>query len=110
MPDEQLLTDAELEAMEARDTAATPGPWIAYMETRFGTGGESMIQIQRDDDIEDEIYLNHLVGNVRITSPNAQLDNDIDFIAAARQDMPRLIAEVRRLRKALRQVQTDPSK
>lgn len=60
-----------------------------------------MIQVASSDDIDDEIYVSRFIGAKELISPNRQLDSDIDFIAAARQDVPRLIAEVRRLRALL---------
>ena len=98
MPDDTTLTDAELNEMERRAAAAAPAPWIAFMESRFGTGGASMIQVGQPSDVDDEIYVRRCIGSKQLASPNEQLDADIDFIAAARQDVPRLIAEVRRLR------------
>jgi hypothetical protein len=82
-------TDAELAVMLARAEAATPGPWKSYVEGRDHTSGSSFImtgpQDARGNDLE-------LTG---ATAP------DQDFIAAARQDVPKLIAEVRRLRRLL---------
>ncbi|TIP34058.1 MAG: hypothetical protein E5X76_17680 [Mesorhizobium sp.] len=72
--------------METRAAAAQPGLWKSWVEGRDFDGGSNFIQIgsgaERGEDIE-------MSG---ATVP------DQDFIAAARQDVPRLIAEVRRLR------------
>ncbi|MHB8406220.1 MAG: hypothetical protein ACYDCJ_12435 [Gammaproteobacteria bacterium] len=62
----------DLDAIEARANAATPGPW----DTDEYDGG-----------------LRSTVTAGPITS-----DEDYDFIAHARTDVPALIAEVRRLR------------
>jgi hypothetical protein len=63
---------------------ATPGPWKSYVEGRDHTSGDSFIMTGGED-----IYL---VG--------ASLE-DQDFIASARQDVPALIGEVRRLLKII---------
>lgn len=81
--DNELLTDAELLEIKARCDQATPQPWKAFIESRDVFSGSDFIQTGGED-----IYLN--VG----TSVA-----DYEFIAHARQDIPKLIAEVERLRK-----------
>jgi hypothetical protein len=44
------------------------------------------------------MYVDVYVGARRLTSPVAQLDAVIDFVAHAPSDVTRLIAEIRRLR------------
>jgi hypothetical protein len=95
---EKPVTDDELAAMDKRIAAAAPAPWYGWLETRHSTGGESYIEIAPDADEDNEIYISRFAGTRELKSPNAQLDADIDFIAHAREDMPRLIAEIRRLR------------
>jgi hypothetical protein len=80
------MSDAELAEIEARASAATTGLWRSWIEGRDHFGGDSVITTGGDD-----IYL-YPPG--RIMSPFDQ-----DFIAAARQDVPRLVAEIRRLRR-----------
>jgi hypothetical protein len=102
MPTHEVLTDAELTAMGQRAAAASPGPWVPVLEMRTATGGASYIQASPDDgELDNELYLDRFVGAQRVVGPNAQLDADIDFVASARQDIPRLIAEVRWLRSML---------
>ncbi len=88
------MDDAELVAIERRLAAASPGPWRSFVEGRDHWGGDDFIQIS-DDDAEPDMY-------VRRHGPGPDLrpasTADQDFIAAARQDVPRLLAEVRRLR------------
>ena len=74
------MTDSELEAIEARVDATTGGPWRSFIEGRDHEGGSSFIQTA-----EQDIELSG--GSVA----------DQDFIAHARQDIPRLLAEIRRL-------------
>ena len=84
------LTDAELAAIKARCAAATPGPWQPYIEGRDHVSGSSFIMTgegaARGEDIE-------LTGAT---------EADYDFIAHARQDIPRLLEEVEGLRKLVK--------
>jgi hypothetical protein len=84
------LTESELAAIEARAAKATEGPWVNMPDGPFwgeiktarleGEGGWSTIaEMPEADDREA----------------------DFDFIAAAREDVPALVAEIRRLRTAL---------
>ena len=79
------LTDDDLTAIKARVEAATPGPWTSFIEGRDHTSGSSFIRTRGED--------------IELTGATAA---DQDFIAHARQDVPRLMAEVDRLRLALR--------
>ena len=80
------LSELELQEMETRVAAAQSGPWKSWIEGRDFDGGSNFIQTgsgaERGEDIE--------MSGATVA--------DQDFIAAARQDIPRLIAEVRRLR------------
>lgn len=83
------LTDEELNAIERRVRATQPAPWKSFIEGRDHTSGSSFIQTgegaSRGTDIE-------------LTGATAA---DQDFIAAARQDIPLLLEEVRALRALL---------
>jgi len=83
------MDDKQLKAIEERCNAATPGPWISYVEGRDHTSGSDFIMTDsegvRGEDIE-------LTG--------ATIE-DQDFIAHARQDIPQLLEEVRRLKSLL---------
>ena len=69
------MTDDELKQILARCEAATPGPWRSWVEGRNHESGDSFIQTAGED-----IYLSG--GTLA----------DQDFIASARQDIPRLVA------------------
>jgi hypothetical protein len=84
---DEPLTDSELDAIERRCAAASPAPWTAF--TGPGIGGPDFIRVS-DDDGELDMYVE------RDGAPAAR--EELDFIAAARQDVPRLVAEIRRLR------------
>jgi hypothetical protein len=77
----EALTNAELDMIEARLGAAAPGPWKSFVEGRDHTNGSSFIATPASD--------------IELTGATVA---DQDFIAHARQDLPKLIDEVRRLR------------
>lgn len=83
MAAEEEISNGDLERIEQLCRAATPPPWRSFVEGRDHESGSDFIQTPGDD-IE-------LSGASRA---------DQDFIASARQDVPRLVAEVRRLRSA----------
>ncbi|MFT5993990.1 MAG: hypothetical protein ACI82G_003001, partial [Bradymonadia bacterium] len=74
------MTKDELQRIEQLCRGVTPGPWKASIEGRDHMSGCDVV-LTGHSDIE-------LVG---------MPPGDVDFIAAARQVVPRLVAEVRRL-------------
>jgi hypothetical protein len=76
------LSDAELDLIEARIREATSGPWASFVEGRDHTSGSSFIRTPASD--------------IELSGATAA---DQDFIAHARDDLPRLLREVRRLRR-----------
>ena len=88
-------SDPDLDLIKSRSDAATPAPWWAWVEGRDGESGDSFIgQGGYPRQIKD-LYLQHGHDEGRVT------EADLDFIAHARQDVPLLLAEVRRLRPLL---------
>lgn len=83
------LTSEELENIQRRCKAATPGPWISSWEGRDHTSGESVI-LRGDQRQYDDLYI----------SPSTLADQD--FIAHAREDVPKLVDEVLRLKEILK--------
>ena len=80
------MTDEELTEIRHRCERASPGPWKAWVEGRDHQSGSSMVQTGADD-----------------IEMSGAANADYDFIAHARQDIPRLLAEVERLRTLIRQ-------
>ena len=80
------LNAAEIQAIKQRAAAATPGPWVEYIEARDDISGSDVISTGGED-----IYM-----------PGASVA-DYVFVAKAREDVPRLIAEIERLRALLDQ-------
>jgi hypothetical protein len=96
MTDEvHLVTDAELDQIEQRCAAASKPPWQSFIEGRDHWGGDNFIRVGGLDDSEPDMYVSRHAGTLVPAS-----DADLDFIAHARQDLPLLLAEVRRLRAA----------
>ena len=79
------LTEEDLLAIEARCNATQIGPWIAFIEGRNHFGGSSFILTGQDSERGEDI---EMIGAT---------DADFDFIANAKQDIPRLLCEIRRL-------------
>lgn len=90
------LLDDDLSAIESRAHAATPGPWKAFVEGRDHLGGDDFIRTGGSDDSSPDLYVSLAYSHAAGVTPAGA--NDLDFIASARQDIPRLVAEVRRLR------------
>lgn len=80
-----MITEQELNDIEQRSLNTQPGPWTAYIEGRDHESGSSFIMTgegsTRGNDIE-------LYGAT---------EADYDFIANAKQDIPRLLKEIREL-------------
>jgi hypothetical protein len=94
MSETDHLSDDELDAMERRSTLASPRPWQSFVEGRDHLGGDNFIRIGGLDDGEPDMYVSRATD--RGLAPAGH--HDLDFIAHARQDIARLLAEVRRLR------------
>jgi hypothetical protein len=76
------ITEQELREIIRRCDAASPGPWKSYVEGRDHTSGSSFIKTGAED----------------IGLSGASI-SDQDFIAAARQDIPKLVAALAYLNK-----------
>jgi len=83
------MTDDQLREIEERCNAASAAPWESFIEGRDHMGGDDFIRTGGMDDSSPDIYLTQATHA------------DQDFIAHARQDIPALIAEVRRLKALL---------
>jgi hypothetical protein len=92
---DEPVSDAELAAIEARVQAASPGPWRSWIEGRDHYGGDDVVSTASG---EFYFYVRTYLEDRPIEENRRQSTADQDFIAHARDDLPRLIAEVRRLR------------
>jgi len=82
MSSTEKITVLELSEMELRCGAATPGPWDSYVVGRDIEAGSDCIATA------DGRFLEVIGGTPA----------DQDFIARAREDVPKLVAEIQRLR------------
>jgi hypothetical protein len=85
------LSDEELDRIECLIDAATQGPWFSYVVGRDTEVGSNCIEVG---------YCNEL-GSFKSIEVLGCTVADQDFIASARQDVPRLLLEVRTLRARL---------
>jgi hypothetical protein len=89
----------EIEQRAARAFAVAPAPWVAWLETHGGLGGESFIQLGGyDPAIDQEFCIRMYTGSNETPSHGEHLDAVIEFIADACNAVPRLVAEIRQLR------------
>lgn len=82
------LTALELDEIEERTRRASPAPWRPFLETDGGMAGTNVIWVTHSDN-EADLYL--WIGNRIAPGP------DFEFVAAARNEMPRLLAAVRQV-------------
>lgn len=85
------ISDDELSAIERLVAATTAGPWISYVVGRDRFTLSNCIELGVCNELGSFDLINLTGGTVA----------DQDFMAAARQLLPRLIVEIRALRARL---------
>lgn len=85
------LTDEDLVRIEHLAESATTGPWYAYVVGRDAEAVTNRIELGWCNELGSFKSLEVVGGSAA----------DLDFIASARQDLPRLLLEVRALRARL---------
>jgi hypothetical protein len=85
------MTEAELAAIEKRAEAATLGPWDTEIAVDPYAHTYPWLRVHDSEFVEVAGIINN----------DPSVERNLDFIAHARQDVPALVAEVRRLRAAL---------
>lgn len=83
------MTNQELAEIQARCDRASPGPWKSMVEGRDHSSGSSFIMRGPPEARAEDLEL------------TGATPDDQDFIAHARDDVPRLLEEVRQLRSRL---------
>lgn len=83
------MTDSELEEIQLRCEAATLGSWVSFVEGRDHDSGSNFIMTGEGENRGDDIEL------------TGATVADQDFIAHARQDIPKLLDEIARLKTLL---------
>ncbi len=89
--DPHLISPQELDEIEAVTARASTRPWIAFLEDRQPIGGSSVIWVGGEEAGAD-MYLWY--GNDMAPS------SYFDFVAHARDDVPDLVAALRRAQEA----------
>lgn len=88
------MTDEELTQLEALERAATPGPWVSFSDLPNWLYGVASVAGGQDDWLVE----------ICCEPEYDERSSDMAFIAESRTALPRLIAEMRRLRAALKQI------
>ena len=83
------LTDDIIDEIKRRCDAARPGPWKSYIEGRDHESGSNFIMVGEAD---------HRLEDIELIGATIE---DQDFIANAKQDIPKLINEIKRLKNSL---------
>lgn len=78
------LSTAELSAIEQRAKAATPGEWITEFDPYGGY-----------DCMGPGVHITNIKGDLVVTCEDDMMKENADFIASAKQDIPRLVADLR---------------
>lgn len=100
------LTDEDLDAIEARERSASPKPWRESLLNDF-TDATSIEgpTFSSSRNLGEEELDEDASGYMRMRPEvQAQIHADATFIAHAREDVPRLVEENRRLRRALHSI------
>ena len=99
------MTDGELSRLKALAEAATPGPWDVYSETiadKSAATAEFDYQVQNTEPFVGRVFMLNGDGKCpAITGCGPTSEANAAFIAASREAVPQLVAEVERLREAL---------
>jgi hypothetical protein len=103
------MTNQELEEIKARYEATTVAPWVSFIEDRDFECGSSFIMtgIPKGENIWSENRDKYIWGENRGEDLylTGGTNADLDFIAHARQDIPRLLEEIERLKIKLRDLE-----
>jgi hypothetical protein len=91
-----MITDKQLEEIMARCNATTVAPWVAFIEGRDCESGSSFIMTGITDG--ENIWGPSRGNDLEISGAT---NADLDFIAHARQDIPILVSEIKRLRRII---------
>jgi len=89
------VADLDLDALQALADAATPGPWEEGFRWVY------TLPVYPDDNRLSNVLGMDCADDERATVEQKRSERNVAFIAAARQAVPDLIAEVRRLRLAV---------
>ncbi len=91
------MTEDELNEIETRVNKTTKGPWKSYIEGRDYLSGSNFIMTGVSDG--ENIWSDSRGNDIELKGAT---DDDQDFIANARQDIPGLVQEIRRLNQEMK--------
>lgn len=93
---QQPISESELSAIQSRCSKATECQWVVGFRDKNGSSlGGTVCAMDEDESV--------VVGRVGDFGPTNDPKADAEFIAHAREDVPRLLAEVVRLRRLVNQ-------
>ena len=92
------ISAEELAEIESRSHAASKGPWTSFINRRDYWGGPDFIRVGTEEDDLPDMYISRDSPQPGGPAEGASVA-DHDFIAHSREDVPRLIEEVRRLQR-----------
>lgn len=95
----ERLTDEQLAAIRERADAATPGPWKVAWDGDADPDGAWSAEWPWL--IRQDIYPGKSVANLAEVEASTE---DAEFIAYARTDIPALLAEIDRFKRAIREL------
>ena len=90
------MSENELEEIKARYEATSVAPWVSFIEGRDCESGSSFIMTGIEKG--ENIWCKNRGEDLEIIGAT---NADLDFIAHARQDIPRLLEEIERLKKRI---------
>lgn len=93
------MIERELKIIEDRCNSATKGPWRSYIEGRDHESGDNFIMTGINEG--EEIWSDNRGDDIYLTGATHA---DQDFIAHARQDIPKLIEELRNLKAKIKKM------
>ena len=93
------MTEQEIREIEDRCKSASPGPWKSLIEGRDIESGASFIMTGIADD--ENIWSDNRGEDIYLTGATKE---DQDFIANARQDIPKLLSEIESLKTQLAKI------
>jgi hypothetical protein len=86
------MTEDELREIEARASAATPGPW------RKTQDGKTWLYVKSEASVTSITHIEYWFEGPEGQPTREGDERNFAFIAHAREDVPALIAEIRRMR------------
>ena len=95
------LTDAEIEAIEKRCAAATPGPWEHQKDGYGSVEILAPLDGKEVDPVNDRRRVFHEYTH------KVPVYEDLDFIAHSRTGLPRLLDDLKAARVALEQIRNE---